>query len=207
MATALGLRAFTGWAVAVAVKVEEGGLLRVVERERVGLLPPTLPAQVYHVAQRLGPREARQLIEDVAAEACSAAEAAIRDLAGRAGDGLAAAGLIVKRGPPPHPPTHARMSHTGWHAAEGELYRYALLRGIEAAALNATLVPEVEARDLAAAALDLRMHELNVRLSAMGAGLGPPWTDREKMAALAGWLALVGAAGSQGRALDTRGGR
>jgi hypothetical protein len=83
------------------------------------------------------------------------------------------------------------MSHTGCHASEGELYRFALLRGIEATGLEATLVPEAEMKEMAYAVLGVGERDLNAALLALGSSVGPPWTEREKGAALAAWLALM----------------
>jgi uncharacterized protein GlcG (DUF336 family) len=188
--TALGFRAYTGWAVAVAV-VEKDGRLQLIERRRIPLLPAGLPTEVYHAATRLGGEEARSLIQGAVEAAVAEAGAAVANLVGAVKP--AGAGLVVKRGPPPDPPRHARMSHTGCHAAEGELYRYALLRGIEGAGLAAMLVPEAEMIELAYAVLGLGERDLNAALLELGKSLGPPWTEREKSAALAAWLALAGA--------------
>jgi hypothetical protein len=79
------------------------------------------------------------------------------------------------------------MSHTGCHAAEGELFRHALLRALETAGLAFSMTPEGEIEDQAFSMLGPGISQ---RLAALGASIGPPWTQREKSAALVAWLAL-----------------
>ena len=188
MAAALGLRAFTGWAVAIVLD-GDAPTPAVLERRRLQLQSPELPLEVYHVAARLPGRSGDDLIAGALEASLDAATRAVAELLSSF-PGMRSAGLVAKRAPPAPPPSHARMSHTRWHASEGELYRYTLMRAAEEAALNVIAIPEPELDDAATTILGLPWSELQRTLVAMGAALGPPWTQREKSAALAGWLAL-----------------
>ncbi len=190
MTLALGLRAFTGWAVAITLS-DGGETPLVLDRRRIQLQAPELPAQAYHIAAGLqGPAGVALIAQALEASLAAAADALATLTA--AFPGLAAAGLVAGRRPPAPPPRHARMSHTGWHASEGEMYRYTLMRAVEEAGLNVVAVPQAELEEAASAILGLSRDDLTRRLLGMGATIGPPWTQREKSAALAGWLALPG---------------
>jgi len=193
MSLSLGLRAFTGWAVAITLGGDPHAP-RVLDRRRLVLQAPELPGEVYHVARRLESDAATRLIaqaieasEDAALQAVTAL---VADL--RATGPVRLAGLVVGRGPPRTPPLHARMSHSGLHAAEGELYRYTLLQAAAKAGFEVSIVVEADLATMAETALGLSAADLNSQLKRMGAEIGPPWTQREKSAALAAWIALAG---------------
>ncbi len=194
MDVAIGLRAFTGWAVAVALQSDRTHP-RVLDRRRLALLPPDLPAEVYHAAHGLADGAAasliRRTIEASEHSGLDALRSFLDDL--RTGGPVGRAGIVVKRGPPLEPPTHARMAHAGLHASEGELYRFTILRSAEKLGLRLALVPEAYlAEDAAAAILGVAATQLRVSLRDIGSSIGPPWTSREKSTTLAAWLALSG---------------
>jgi hypothetical protein len=189
MAAAAGFRAFTGWAIAVVVDCDPTAPA-VLERRRFQLQAPEMPAEVYHVAARLPGRSGDDLIAHALEASLAAATRAVAGLLS-AFPRLRSAGLVVRHEPPAPPPPHARMAHTGWHASEGQLYRYTLMRAVEDAGLNLIAFPEPELDDAATTILGLPSSELQRALVTMGAPIGPPWTQREKSATLAGWLALA----------------
>jgi hypothetical protein len=86
---------------------------------------------------------------------------------------------------------HARLSHAGLHAAEGNAYRFIVLEAVARIGLQLTLAVEAELRDLVCGALGVERAQLAALLAMMGRRVGPPWTQREKSAALAAWLALA----------------
>jgi len=51
-------------------------------------------------------------------------------------------------------------------------------------------IKEREAYEQGAGQLKLSSDELQKRIVALGRGIGPPWTQDQKYAALVGWLAL-----------------
>jgi len=79
------------------------------------------------------------------------------------------------------------------HAAEGELYRDALVHAGAACGLPVTGVPERDLDDRAAAALRLPVAELRRRVVELGRACGPPWAQDQKSAALVAWVALAAA--------------
>ena len=75
-------------------------------------------------------------------------------------------------------------SHPLLHTAEGELFRDALRAACRECGLPLTVVKERE--------LFTRASErIERHVAAMGKGIGPPWRQDEKFAAVAAWLALA----------------
>lgn len=183
--TTVGVRDKTGWAVLVTLD----GAARepeVVDRRRVELCPADLPRQPYHAAQGLPLDEAATLVEDVTAAAARLAADAFRGVEATA-VAVPVSGMTV-----PDDLAAILGSHTLLHAAEGVLYRDALLDGAQACGCHVVgvdvkrLVPELAVR-LVRSADDVR-----ATLQAMGKELGPPWRAEHKEAAAAAWLAMFG---------------
>ena len=189
---ALGLRAYTGWAVAITLGIGPSGPM-IIDRRRIALQDPGLPGEVYHVAHSLEADVAAGLIAQAIEASQSAAFEGLTALMGDISKHglLARAGIVVGKGPPRPPPPHARMSHTGFHASEGQLYRHTLIQAAERARLELSIITEPELLEAAAATLGLAPAVLTARVTQLGASVGPPWTQREKSAALAAWMALA----------------
>jgi len=191
---AIGLRAHSGWAAAVAVA---GPARRpvVVMRRHIEMRERGAagPAQPYHAAAPLEIEEAREFIERCAADAVALATEGLRglteDLRGL-GHRASGCGLLLASGRPLPPLERILVSHPLLHTAEGELFRAALRAGARQCGL---LVVEAQERELfARAAADLRVTEMAVErhVRLMGKDLGPPWRQDEKLASVAAWLAL-----------------
>jgi hypothetical protein len=197
----VGLRAHTGWAVVVSLAGPPSEPA-VVDRRRLDLTDPDLPRQAFHAAAGLDPAAAADLVERAAASTEAIAERVLRDLVAElraAGHRVAGAGIALGGGGH-RPGTLAAVlaSHPAMHAAEGELYREALLLASDACALPVTGVPERDLPDRAAAVLGIPVPELRRRLVELGRACGPPWAQDQRSAALAAWLALLAAGGGHG---------
>jgi hypothetical protein len=190
---ALGFSAHTGWAVAVAVALD-GGTPVVLERRRVELVDASVPWQVYHTASARGLDEAAALVRQAEAVARELATAGVGSLVRELGAaGHAVVGAAVPAGGSRIPRNLARVlaSHALLHAAEGELFRQALLAAADQHDLDVHVLP---ARDLVPVAERvLARDEATLReiLATLGGALGPPWRKDEKDATLAGWVALA----------------
>ncbi len=174
----IGLRAHTGWAVAVALAGPLGAPA-VVDRRRLDLTDPEVPRQAFHVAADLAADAAEELVERATRTAETLAERAVRGLVGElrsAGHQVAGAGVALG---------------SAMHAAEGELYREVLVQASAACALPVTGVPERDLYDRAAAALRVPVPDLRRRVAELGRACGPPWAQDQKSAALVAWLALA----------------
>jgi hypothetical protein len=82
-------------------------------------------------------------------------------------------------------------SHALIHAADGELFRGALVHGGRRCRLTAFTITERELLGVASKTLRITEDDLMARLTALGKPFGPPWSQDEKFAALMAWLALV----------------
>ena len=174
----VGIVARTGSAVAVAVtgsprRPEFAG------RWPIDLVPDDLPRQPYHLAAEVDPTEADDIVRRVERAATAAAEEALREVASTVR--VAAIALLVK----PTAPALATVaqvvrSHVAMHAAEGELYRDALM---SAAELLGVPVQAVTSDALPDAAEKVR---------ALGVAAGRPWRREEKDAARCALAAMTG---------------
>jgi hypothetical protein len=192
-ATTIGLRAHTGWAVAVALAGPPEAPV-VVDRRRLDLTHPEVPRQAFHVAADLDAGAAEELVARATRTAEDLASEAVRGLTGRlraAGHELAGAGVGLGSGRRLGPLAQVLASHAAMHAAEGELYREVLVHALQACDLPVTGVPERDLWDRAATVLRLPAAELRPRVAELGRPCGPPWAQDQKLAAVAAWLALA----------------
>jgi hypothetical protein len=82
-------------------------------------------------------------------------------------------------------------SHALIHTAEGEMFRQALIHGAETCGLAVHKLRERDGYALAAEAIGIPETTIRARIAALGASLGPPWREDQKLAALAGWIAAL----------------
>jgi hypothetical protein len=82
-------------------------------------------------------------------------------------------------------------SHALIHAADGELFREALLHASKRFGLKEFTIKEKELLDGAGQVLRAKPEELMRRVTELGREFGSPWSQDEKFATFAAWLALV----------------
>jgi hypothetical protein len=192
---AIGLRAHSGWAALVAV----AGTPRspeVLARRRIELSDPAFEGskQPYHAAEGKPLAKAAKIIDRCAADAGRLARLAFREVVAgleASGHRVAGCGLLLASGRPLPALASILASHALIHTADGELFRDALAAAGEENGWTITRVKEKEAYAAAAAALRVPAEELQARLKELGRSLGPPWTQDQKLAAVAAWLALA----------------
>src|SRR6266851_4435711 len=78
-----------------------------------------------------------------------------------------------------------------YHTADGELFREALLRASARCGLRDFRIREKELLDRAENVLRLKSAALMRRVTGLGRPFGAPWSQDEKFATLAAWLALA----------------
>jgi len=81
-------------------------------------------------------------------------------------------------------------SHAFIHAAEGEFFRSIVHKACEDLGIAVTRLRERELEQRAKEVLGKKATQVKQRISVFGKRLGPPWTQDEKIAALAATLIL-----------------
>jgi hypothetical protein len=104
---------------------------------------------------------------------------------------LKCCGLLLASGKPLPDLSQILASHALIHAADGELFREALLHASKRCGVESFTAKESELLERAVNALHLQPSELRRHLTNLGHPLGPPWSQDEKFAALVAWLSLL----------------
>jgi hypothetical protein len=193
---ALGFRAHSGWAAAVAL----GGSPRspeVIDRRRIELIEPGSPGgvQPYHVARTMELPKAGEFIKGVIVAIDRCALLAVRAFAEAVSDKnqkFACCGIVLASGCALPSLEATLRSHAMVHTAEGELYRTAIARAAKNLSWRCVRVPERDLYRVAAKHLNIPESKLKTRITEMGRAVGSPWSADEKCATLAAWLALAG---------------
>jgi hypothetical protein len=192
---AIGFRVHSGWAAVVAVCVEKGAPA-VLARQRVHLVETFTYEfrQPYHTAEKMLDGQAREFISRMQAEARRLAYRAIRELTSRTqeqGVKLTRCGLLLASGRPLPALERILASHALIHTADGKLFREALLHASARCGLRDFRIKEKELLDRAGDVLRLKSAVVMRRVTELGRPFGSPWSQDEKFATIAAWLALV----------------
>lgn len=192
---ALGFRAHSGWTALVAVSLEKSAPT-VLARQRVHLVETFTYEfrQPYHTAEKMLLGQARDFIERIRDEARRLAHRAIHGLQNdlqKQGVNLTRCGLLLASGRPLPGLEKTLASHALIHTADGELFREALLHASGRCGLEAMCIKERELLEYAGKAFRFKPAELMRRVTELGRALGSPWSQDEKFATLAAWLALA----------------
>src|SRR5947207_11149862 len=143
MAVSVGFRAHTGWAAAVVL----GGPPRqpvVQSRHRVELAAGIDPPAVYHHAREIGSVEKAAPLVDAAERAAAQQAGQFLDSLGLGGGlaAVAAVGVVLGGSGRPLPALEAILPvHALLHAAEGALYRDALVAAANKRGIPVVAVP------------------------------------------------------------------
>ena len=181
--TAIGIRAHSRWAVLVAVAGKPGSV-QVLDRRRIIIADTRgLGAnQPYHFAEKLELRAAEKHIASCAAVSERLALAALREVVQELnGYEVAGAAILLASGRSLPSLPEILASHALIHTAEGEFFRQAVRHACENFGICVTGIRE---RDLGEGS------ELQQEIANLGKIVGPPWTQDQKMAALAAMMIL-----------------
>jgi hypothetical protein len=192
---AVGFRVHSGWAAAVAVCLEKGTPV-VLARQRVHLVETFTYEfrQPYHTAEKMLAGQAREFIARMQVEARRLAYRAIQELESRAqeqGVKLTRCGLLLASGRALPTLEKILASHALIHTADGELFREALLHASARCGLQDFTIKEKELLERAEEALRVKGAALTRRVTELGKPFGSPWSQDEKFATVAAWLALT----------------
>jgi hypothetical protein len=196
---AIGCRAHSGWAALVIVAGPVSSPENL-DRRRIVIADPAIPGskQPYHTAEKLPFTQAEQLVARCTERSRALARrelSAAVEHARNSGHEVAGCGIVMASGRPLPDLAATLASHAFIHTAEGELFRNVIADASRELNVPVTAVKERELLARASAALRKSDAELQSYLQKMGHELGPPWTQDEKCATLAAWLALAAASG------------
>jgi hypothetical protein len=194
---ALGLRAHSGWAALVAVGGTRGDIT-VLDRRRLELGDPEVagPKQPYHEAEGQPLPRARRIVdgyaEDARRRAVQSLGQAVAELQDRGFEPSACA-LLTSAGRPLPDLAAILASHALIHAADGALFREGLAQAAGEVGLTLVAIAERDLSSRAQKVLGRSASEIARRIGQAGRALGPPWTQDQKLAALAAWVAVASA--------------
>jgi len=195
---AVGFRVHSGWAAVVVVWLEKGAPV-VLERKRAHLVKTFTYTfrQPYHTAEKMPLAEARRFVAQVQTEARQLAHGVIHGMQSdleRAEIKLTRGNLLLASGRPLPDLEKILASHALIHTADGELFREALSYAGKRYGLEIVGMKERELLECARQSLRVQPAVLLRRITELGKPFGSPWSQDEKFATLAAWLALRGAA-------------
>jgi hypothetical protein len=190
---AVGFRVHSGWSAAVAVCLEKDAPV-VLHRQRVQLVETFTYRfrQPYHTGEKIALAEAREFIAGVREKGRELAYCAIRDLQAELKERsyqLSRGALLQASGKPLPELEKILASHALIHTADGELFRECLLHASARCGLAVVSIRERELLDQAVKAFHVPRPSLLRRITQLGRPFGAPWSQDEKFATLAAWLA------------------
>jgi hypothetical protein len=189
---AIGFRPHSGWAALVAV-ADTPESVTVVERRKIQLAGPGIPKQPYHAVENLSVEKAdariREWVQGSRRLASQAFGETLDELR-RKGHQVAGCALLLASGRPLPGLAAILASHALIHTADGEHFREAIVHAAGKRRLTVAGIREKEIWERASAQLLLSIEELRRHIDGLGKTLGPPWTQDQKLAALAAWMAL-----------------
>ncbi|HKD52033.1 MAG TPA: hypothetical protein VKB90_14590 [Candidatus Acidoferrum sp.] len=196
MKAAVGFRAHSGWAAMVVVALEKSGPV-VLWRKRPHLVKIFSYSyrQPYHTAEKMELAEAREFVAGVEKESRELAFGAIRGLQGelrKQGIELTRCGLLLASGRTLPSFEKILASHALIHTADGDHFREAISCAAKRCGLEMATMKERELLERAVQTLRMQPAMLLRRITELGKPFGAPWSQDEKFAALAAWLAMHG---------------
>ena len=191
---ALGFRVHSGWTSLIALALEENQPI-ILLRQRPHLVATFSYTfrQPYHTAEKMDLTEAQTFLDQQRDESRVLAFAALRSAqteAAQQGYKLTRAALLLASGRPLPELPKILASHSIIHTADGEFFREALLHACARANLDVTTIKDRELLATVATTLLRKPPALTRFINELGKPLGSPWTQDEKFATLAAWLAL-----------------
>jgi len=192
---ALGFRVHSGWTSLIAVALENDEPI-VLARQRPHLVATFSYTfrQPYHTAEKMDLAEARTFLQQQRREARKLALQASHSAqteAAEQGCKLTRAALLLASGRPLPELPKILASHSIIHTADGEFFREALLHACARAVVPIIKIKDRELVATASATFRQTPTELSRFITDLGKPLGSPWTQDEKSATLAAWLALA----------------
>lgn len=187
---ALGFSLHTGWAAAVAV-IRDGDKIEAVFRRRLQLMPADDSRFVYHRAAELSFEEAAALVESAHTVVRDNARRVIREMRDSIKLKIRAAGIPMSAKALPNDLSKILASHALIHAAEGRLFQDAVVNGCSAARIAPVCFGPREVWQKASLLCGMDEKRLRAIVAGIGKIISPPWTADQKIATVAGLVALL----------------
>jgi hypothetical protein len=192
---AIGLRAHSGWAALVALE-GTAQAPKILQRRRIELAGSAIAgaAQPYHTARSMPLPESAAFLDRCAAASHALAHNALElVVTGLSAQHYTLVGACILLGAGRTTASLAQIlaSHPAIHTAEGEFFRNALRSAGAACGLEVSGIKERDLFHHATATLRLPLSAIQRQLAEAGKSIGPPWTQDEKLSALAAWLILA----------------
>jgi len=191
---ALGIRFHSGWAAAILVSGSADNV-EVIDRRRIALCDPHIRGskQPFHAAEPMPFGEAEVFVarcrESTEKLAAVAVDALVTTAHSRALK-IAGCGVLSASGRALPSLREIVRSHARIHAAEGDFYRDAMAGGCAATHVPVLRIRERDVLRQVSDHTQLKEAEIRDRLTTIGKRLGPPWTEDQKLATLAAWIAV-----------------
>lgn len=191
---AVGFRVHSGWAAMVAASLENG-MPVILSRQRLQLVKifSYKFRQPYHTAERMRGEDSARFIREVRKEAEQLAYRglhALKEELEAKGHHVDCSALLLASGKLLPELEKILQSHALIHTADGELFRGVLRDASTRCGLRLACTKERELLKECSEAFSTKPPELLQRVTALGRPLGAPWSQDEKFATLAAWLAL-----------------
>lgn len=192
---AVGIRVHSGWGALVAMGGQHGAE-EIIARRKVVIIDPKAKgaAQPYHYVEEMELRAAERHLaacatdsRRLALDALSQISAEMRDR----GFALVGSAILLSSARPLPDLDEVLASHALIHTAEGEFFRQAFRKAFERLEVPVTGIRERELEDHAEHTFGKTAAEVRKNIDGLGRALGPPWTQDEKMAALAAAIVLA----------------
>jgi hypothetical protein len=185
---AVGFRVHSGWAALVVVAGSPGAPA-VLDRRRIEIADPSIRGSVqpYHRAAILGLSKAQAFLDECAKASRAMATAALRDVMRETR--IECCAMLLSSGRPRGSLESILGSHAAIHTAEGDFFRDSIASAAAACKLPCRKIREKELLALAETTFQMDVGRQTDEMRKM---LGAPWTQDQKLAAIAGWIALAG---------------
>lgn len=191
---ALGFRMHSGWGAVVAV-CNAGGF-EVVDRTRIALTESNDPGlkQPYHRVENLELKMAEEYLAKRSAISGQLALTAVREILLQLAEincQVSGCAILTASGRTLPCLEKILASHALIHTAEGEFFRAIIHKACEEAGLAVTRLRERALEDEVRKTFGRKANQLSRRIYGLGKRLGRPWTQDEKLAALAATVVLA----------------
>jgi hypothetical protein len=191
---AIGFRIHSGWGVLVAVSND--GVLEIVDRRHIAIAEAAISGskQPYHYAENLELKQAEEHISRCFAASQQLALSAIREVLSKMQKNactIKGCAILMGSGRPLPSLEKILSSHALIHAAEGEFFRTVVRKGCEDTGISVTPLRERDLDERVNKTFRSKANQVKQHILTLGKQVGPPWTQDEKLAALAAALILT----------------